>query len=229
MLQNCIAAKNHSPVRQAKPCLTICGIIYLRHTAVGQQSHCSTSPFLKKRRQKATAAENSMQLDCLCSPHYATINSRKSRERNRKPYGKPTIYIKQQSLELRTLFWKLRRKLHTTFIQLGEKTQGKSSGKTQARSDNTGSTRVGEWSRAVGACARSKGSPCTRTCFPSRCAPRRAGYLLCCSTPQGSSSSNTKEFSLWGTLRSADERHDSRTRSDSDVYNYLCNLHDWKV
>ena len=35
-LKNGTAAKNHSPLRQAKPWLTVCGIIYLRHISVCQ-------------------------------------------------------------------------------------------------------------------------------------------------------------------------------------------------
>lgn len=51
-LQNSIAAKNHSPLRQAKPWLTICGIIYLRHISVCQWNQYFTSHFLKKGIRK---------------------------------------------------------------------------------------------------------------------------------------------------------------------------------
>lgn len=82
-LQNCVAAKNHSPLRQAKPCLTICGIIYLRHIAVGQRSHYFASHFLKKGVRKKPLLQK-LQRDHLCSLNHPTASLRWKRYRQQR-------------------------------------------------------------------------------------------------------------------------------------------------
>lgn len=65
MLQN---SKSHPPLRQVKPWLTICGIIYLCHRSVGQQNHYFTNQVQKKRGQKWNATWFSVSLLSYCQP-----------------------------------------------------------------------------------------------------------------------------------------------------------------
>lgn len=72
-LQNSIAAKNHSPFRQAKPRLTICGIIYLRHISECQWNHNFTSHFLKKGIRKKLLLQKIKCNSTLFAPLLPTL------------------------------------------------------------------------------------------------------------------------------------------------------------
>lgn len=87
-LQSSIAAKNHSPLREAKPWLTICGIIYLHHISVCQWNHCFTSHFPKKGVRKLNATRLSLL------PYYPTANSRE----NGRCYRHQREYKTQQKM-----------------------------------------------------------------------------------------------------------------------------------